>query len=80
MDESKINQDKYGGGNQRIQNNNKKFIKLARKYDCTIVDSYALLEEDFSNLSTDGVHLNEKAQFSVAKQLVNQLMTSTPAP
>ncbi|WPP52703.1 SGNH/GDSL hydrolase family protein [Catalinimonas niigatensis] len=79
MDESKINKEKYGGGDQRIRKNNKKFMKLAKEYDCTWVNSYALLEDNFSSSTTDGVHLNEKAQFRVAQQIINELNPSTPA-
>lgn len=80
MDESKINKEKYGGGDQRIRKNNKKFMKLAKKYGCTWVDIYALLKDDFSSSTTDGVHLNEKAQFTVAQEITNTLNASTPTP
>ncbi|MEK6482539.1 GDSL-type esterase/lipase family protein [Catalinimonas sp. 4WD22] len=79
MDESKINKEKYGGGNKRIRKNNKKFMKLAKEYDCIWVDSYALLEDDFSSSTTDGDHLNEKAQFRLAKQIINELNANSPA-
>jgi lysophospholipase L1-like esterase len=74
MDETKINVEKYGGGDLRIQKNNKEFKKVAHKNHVDFVDTYTLLKEGFSDKTTDGVHLNEKAQIQMANQIAKYLL------
>jgi lysophospholipase L1-like esterase len=73
MDEQKINQEKYGGGDTRIQQNNQQFKRLTAEYQLDFVDTYSILKKGFSGKSNDGVHLNEKAQFEMASEIVNML-------
>jgi len=73
MDELKANVEKYGGGDLRIQKNNKQFKKVAVKSKVGFLDTYTLLKSGFSEKTTDGIHLNEKAQIQLAAEIVNYL-------
>jgi len=73
MDESKVNVGKYGGGDLRIQKNNKQFKKVATSNKVGFIDTYSTLKNGFSDKTTDGVHLNEKAQIELATQIVNYI-------
>jgi lysophospholipase L1-like esterase/pimeloyl-ACP methyl ester carboxylesterase len=66
MDELKVDAAKYGGGNLRIQENNKQFSKISVSNHVDFIDSYSTLKVNFSEKTTDGIHLNEKAQFELA--------------
>jgi len=66
MDEQKTDTLKYGGGDLRIQKNNEQFKKIAAAHHVDFLDSYTLLRKDFAEKTTDGIHLNEKAQFELA--------------
>ena len=66
MDETKANVEKYGGGDQRIQTNNKKFRKTAAQIGIDFLDSYSVLKPGFSGKTSDGVHLTDKGQFQLA--------------
>ncbi|MGB3004958.1 MAG: GDSL-type esterase/lipase family protein [Chitinophagaceae bacterium] len=66
MDEQKIDSKKYGGGDLRIQGNNKLFQKIAGTNNIDFLDSYNILKLNFTDKTTDGIHLNEKAQFELA--------------
>ena len=73
MDELKANAEKYGGGDLRIQKNNAKFRKVAAKNKIDFLDTYSLLKDGFSEKTTDGVHLNEKAQLQLSSSIINYL-------
>ena len=73
MDELKVNQEKYGGGDLRIQKNNQLFKKLAVKNQVDFLDTYTSLKKEISEKTTDGVHLNEKAQFEMASEIANYI-------
>jgi lysophospholipase L1-like esterase/pimeloyl-ACP methyl ester carboxylesterase len=73
MDERKANLRKYGGGDQRIKQNNKLFKHIAQKYDCTFIDTYSVLKPQIKSATHDGVHLMAKAQFEIANQVLNSL-------
>jgi lysophospholipase L1-like esterase len=73
MDEQKADAGKYGGGDKLIQKNNLRFRKTAGDSQADFVDVYSSLKTDFSEKSTDGIHLTEKAQFQLALELVNYL-------
>jgi lysophospholipase L1-like esterase len=73
MDESKVNIEKYGGGDLRIQKNNKQFKKVATYSKVGFIDTNTVLKNGFSEKTTDGVHLNEKAQLQLATQIVNYI-------
>jgi len=66
MDELKVDAVKYSGGDLRIQENNKQFSKVAAANHADYLDTYNLLKVNFSGKTTDGIHLNEKAQFELA--------------
>lgn len=73
MDEQKIDKIKYGGGNARIQKNNKQFKKIAVAHHVDFIDSYSLLNNDFSKKTTDGIHLDEKTQFELAVIIISYI-------
>lgn len=73
MDEQKVNQEKYGGGDLRIQKNNQQFKKVALKNQVDFLDTYTALKKEISEKTTDGVHLTEKAQFEMASEIANYL-------
>lgn len=73
MDEQKIDTIKYGGGDWRIQENNKQFQKVAIANHAGFLDSYSLLKLNFSNKTTDGIHLHEKAQFELATIIITYI-------
>ena len=73
MDEQKVNQEKYGGGDLRIQKNNQLFKKVAIKNQVDFLDNYTSLKKDFSKKTTDGVHLNAKAQFEMAIEIATYI-------
>lgn len=66
MEEEKADQAKYGGGNQRISANNIQFKKVAEKNRAIFIDINTELKNAGIGFTTDGVHLNSKAQFKVA--------------
>ncbi len=69
MDESKANVEKYGGGDQRIQKNNRKFAKLAKSNDIYFLNTYSVLKPGFESKTEDGVHLLEPAQLELATEI-----------
>lgn len=73
MDEQKVNQEKYGGGDLRIQKNNMLLKKVASKNQIDFLDTYTSLKKEISEKTTDGVHLNEKAQFEMASEIANYI-------
>jgi lysophospholipase L1-like esterase len=73
MDELKVNQEKYGGGDLRIQKNNQQFKKVAIKNQVDFLDTYTALKKEISEKTIDGVHLNEKAQFEMASEIANYI-------
>ena len=73
MDELKVDVKKYGGGDLRIQKNNKQFKNVATSNKVGFIDTYTALKNGFSEKTTDGVHLNEKAQLQLATQIVNYI-------
>lgn len=73
MDELKVSVEKYGGGDLRIQKNNKRFKKVASKNKVDFLDTYTPLKNGFSEKTTDGIHLNEKAQIQLSTEIVNYL-------
>jgi lysophospholipase L1-like esterase len=73
MDEQKANADKYGGGDGRIQKNNLHFRKVAKASRVYFLDVYNLLKTGISEKTTDGVHLNEKAQFEMAIEIASYI-------
>jgi lysophospholipase L1-like esterase len=75
MDEQKIDVVKYGGGNARIQKNNKQFKKIAAANHFDFIDSYSLLINNFSTKTTDGIHLDEKTQFELAGIILSYINT-----
>ena len=73
MDEQKVNLEKYEGGDERIQKNDQSFKDLASTVHVDYLDTYSVLKKDFSCKTTDGVHLNDKAQFQLATEIVKWL-------
>ena len=73
MDEQMIDQVKYGGGNARIQHNNKLFKKIAAAEHADFINSYDQLKEDFAEKTIDGIHLKDKTQLTLAGILVNYI-------
>jgi acyl-CoA thioesterase I len=73
MDEEKINKEKYGEGDERIQKNNIRFKKIAARNHIGFIDTYQELKKDFSLKTSDGVHLEPKAQFQMAEMVADYL-------
>ncbi|MEI6141907.1 MAG: GDSL-type esterase/lipase family protein [Mariniphaga sp.] len=75
MDGQKANVEKYGGSTDRILKNNLKFKKVADKNHVGFLNVYEPLLNGFPDKTLDGVHLNEKAQFEMAKLIAKYLVT-----
>ena len=75
VDEQKADTIKYGGADKRLQVNNPLFRSIATIHQVTTIDLYKVLSETISEQTTDGIHLTEKAQFTVAGLIV-QFMNS----
>ena len=73
MDEDKIDKIKYGGGDGRIQKNNIEFKRIAKENKIDFLDTYSVLKPGFSEMTLDGIHLNEKAQLQVATDIVKYI-------
>jgi lysophospholipase L1-like esterase len=73
IDELKVDAAKYGGGDMRIQHNNAQFLKVAEANHSDYLDSYNLLKVNFSDKTTDGIHLIEKTQFELATIILNYI-------
>ena len=73
MDELKVNKEKYGGGDKRIQKINHQLKKIVIENHVDFLDTYTSLKKGFSDKTDDGVHLNEKAQFQIAVEIVKYL-------
>ncbi|MFT3846556.1 MAG: GDSL-type esterase/lipase family protein [Lacibacter sp.] len=71
MNETKIDQVKYGGGDLRIQKNNKQFKKIAETNRVYFLNTYDRLKENFESKTTDGIHLNGKTQFELATYILS---------
>jgi lysophospholipase L1-like esterase/pimeloyl-ACP methyl ester carboxylesterase len=69
VDETKADYTKYGRSDQRIQINIPKFRKISNANQAIFIDAYSQLKPSFSELTTDGVHLNELGQFKLASFL-----------
>jgi len=77
MDEQKIDPVKYGGGDLRIQKNNKEFQKAAIANHAGFLDSYHLLKLNLSGKTSDGIHLTETAQFELATIILTYINKNT---
>jgi len=73
MDEQKIDRVKYGGGDFRIQQNNKSFKKIAKKNKVDFIDTYSVIKVGLNDKTSDGIHLTEKAQFEVASIILKYI-------
>jgi pimeloyl-ACP methyl ester carboxylesterase/lysophospholipase L1-like esterase len=73
LDEKKLDVGKYGGGDLRVQKNNMAFQKVTSANHADYLDTYNQLKINFSEKTTDGIHLNEKAQFDLASFIVNYI-------
>jgi acyl-CoA thioesterase-1 len=73
MDEEKIDKVKYGGGDARVQKNNIEFKKIAKENKIDFLDTYSVLKPGFSEMTLDGIHMIEKAQLQVAKEIVKYI-------
>ncbi len=73
VDEQKVDMVKYGGSDLRILKNNKVFQKIAVENRVGFLDSYNLLKENFSQKTSDGIHLIEKAQFDLATIILSYI-------
>ena len=73
MDDKKIDTLKYGGGNERIRQNIKKFRRIAHRYRAGFLNTYTRLNNNFSEKTTDGVHLNGKTQFELASMILDYI-------
>jgi lysophospholipase L1-like esterase len=62
-------QEKYIGGNNRINQLIPAIKKIARKNNCIFIDTNRLLRLNFSELTKDGVHLNEIGQSLIAGEI-----------
>jgi lysophospholipase L1-like esterase/pimeloyl-ACP methyl ester carboxylesterase len=75
VDEQKADIIKYGGAEARLQINNPLFRKIAMLHQATTIDLHKLLLSPISEKTTDGIHLTEPAQFSVASLIVQAINT-----
>ncbi len=73
MDEQKADSIKYGGSDLRIQKNNRIYQKIAQANRADFLDSYSLLKANFPEKTTDGIHLNEKAQYELATIILSYI-------
>lgn len=73
MDEEKALQEKYGGGDRRVQRNNEKFARLSARHQISFINSYPVLKVGFESKTDDGVHLLEPAQFELASVIADWL-------
>ena len=71
MDEQKIDKMKYGGGDLRLQKNNRQFSKIASTNQVYFLNTYDRLKENFGIKTIDGIHLNEKTQFELATYILS---------
>jgi lysophospholipase L1-like esterase/pimeloyl-ACP methyl ester carboxylesterase len=73
VDEQKVDAAKYGGADERIQNNNQLFREVASNNQVDYLDLYTPLKAGFSAKTTDGVHLTENAQFELSNLILQYL-------
>lgn len=76
VDEQKADSVKYGGSADRLLLNNPLLKKVADTHKAATIDLYQLLSSTTSELTTDGIHLTEMAQYKVAGFIVHRLNTS----
>jgi lysophospholipase L1-like esterase len=74
MDEEKADKMKYGGGDERIRANNRKFRAVAKSCYVDFLDIYTPLKKNFSEKTKDGVHLNAEAQMKVARIIADYII------
>lgn len=67
IDEQKANAEKYGEGDKRVRQLIVLFKKVSVKEKVGFLDSYSVLHDGFEDKTSDGIHLNEVAQFLVAQ-------------
>ena len=75
VDEQKADSIKYGGAAARLQINSPLFREAANLHQAITIDLQAMLHIPLSEQTTDGVHLTESAQFSVAGLIVQAINT-----
>lgn len=71
IDEQKADAVKYGGAAARLQINAPLFRKVASHHQAVTIDLPALFLHAINEQTTDGIHLTEYAQFSVAGLIVH---------
>ena len=64
--EDSILLDKYKAGDQRVRSLLPEFMKVALNYKCHFIDIYHELKPKFTQLHTDGVHLNSGGSMIIA--------------
>jgi lysophospholipase L1-like esterase len=67
-------QAKYHGGDARIRHLIEKIPPLSSRLSFQVVNSYALLQSDFEQLNTDGVHLNRTGKRRLATYLAKHIL------
>lgn len=75
VDEQKANTEKYGGGDKRVRKLIASLKIVSEKEQTGFLDSYSVLRNGFENKTSDGIHLNEEAQFTLA-QIISDYLRS----
>lgn len=73
VEEQKADLVKYGGAAGRLQTNQPLFKLVAASQQAAIIDLSLLQTEITDGLTTDGIHLTEKAQFRVASFIIEYI-------
>jgi lysophospholipase L1-like esterase len=72
-EENKVDVIKYGDANSRLSKYEASFTRIAKKEKIGILNNYHLFSSSSKPFTTDGIHLDEPAQFLIAKQIVNYI-------
>jgi lysophospholipase L1-like esterase/pimeloyl-ACP methyl ester carboxylesterase len=73
IEETKADIIKYGGANSSLLKYKSSFKSVAVKEKTGVINNYILFSSSSNSFTTDGIHLNEPAQFLIAKQIVNYI-------
>ncbi|WP_430972359.1 SGNH/GDSL hydrolase family protein [Sunxiuqinia rutila] len=73
MNEKIASQEKYGGGNKRIDKHIMRFKKLAQQHDAIFLNVNKAFKQSDEELTIDGVHLTSSAQFKLAQMIIEIL-------
>lgn len=71
IDRNKLNEEKYNGSDLRIKKNLEFFDQVSKINDIDFLNIHDMLLDNLSEITSDGVHMNENTQFQLGQIAVD---------